>query len=77
MGKYFGTDGFRGKAGKDLTTMHAYEIGRFLGWYYSRDHRARVVVGKDTRRPHNIIGGDFEAGGGGAGRGLRYPDGWL
>ena len=44
MGKYFGTDGFRGKAGEGLTAHHAYEIGRFLGWYYGRQGRARVVV---------------------------------
>ena len=50
MGKYFGTDGFRGKAGEGLTAAHAYEIGRFLGWYYSRSGRAQIVVGKDTRR---------------------------
>ncbi len=62
MGKYFGTDGFRGKAGKDLTTMHAYEIGRFLGWYYSRDHRARVVVGKDTRRSSYMLEYALSAG---------------
>ena len=46
MGKYFGTDGFRGEANKDLNVEHAYKIGRFLGWYYSRDHRAKVVIGK-------------------------------
>ena len=50
MGKYFGTDGFRGEANKDLTAMHAYQVGRFLGWYYGRDHKAKVVIGKDTRR---------------------------
>ncbi len=52
MSKYFGTDGFRGEAGRQLTADHAYRIGRFLGWYYRRvtGHRARVVVGKDTRR---------------------------
>ena len=50
MGKYFGTDGFRGKANEGLTASHAYEIGRFLGWYYSRHSRAQIVVGKDTRR---------------------------
>ena len=50
MGKYFGTDGFRGKANEGLTASHAYEIGRFLGWYYSRNGRAQIVVGKDTRR---------------------------
>lgn len=50
MGKYFGTDGFRGEANVDLTVMHAFEIGRYLGWYYGKDHKARVVIGKDTRR---------------------------
>ncbi len=50
MGKYFGTDGFRGEANKDLTVDHAFKIGRYLGWYYSKDHRAKVVIGKDTRR---------------------------
>ena len=53
MGKYFGTDGFRGKAGVDLTAEHAFQIGRFLGWYYGprigKDD-ARIVIGKDTRR---------------------------
>ena len=50
MGKYFGTDGFRGEANKTLTVEHAYKVGRFLGWYYSKEHTARVVIGKDTRR---------------------------
>ena len=50
MGKYFGTDGFRGEANVDLTVMHAFEIGRYLGWYYGRGRKARVVIGKDTRR---------------------------
>ena len=52
MGKYFGTDGFRGEAGVTLTSEHAYQIGRFLGWYYSDGGRKRVkaVIGKDTRR---------------------------
>lgn len=50
MGKYFGTDGFRGEANIDLTAEHAYQIGRFLGWYYGQDHKCRVVIGKDTRR---------------------------
>lgn len=50
MGKYFGTDGFRGEANVDLTVMHAFEIGRYLGWYYGKDKKARVVIGKDTRR---------------------------
>ena len=50
MSKYFGTDGFRGRANKDLTVEHAFQIGRFLGWYYGREHRSRIVIGKDTRR---------------------------
>ena len=53
MGKYFGTDGFRGKAGVDLKADHAFRIGRFLGWYYKIKMErpgARIVIGKDTRR---------------------------
>lgn len=51
MGKYFGTDGFRGEANIDLTVEHAYQVGRYLGWYYKgRNHKPRVVIGKDTRR---------------------------
>ena len=53
MGKYFGTDGFRGKAGVDLTADKAFRVGRFLGWYYSGKNNgngARIVIGKDTRR---------------------------
>ncbi len=53
MGKYFGTDGFRGEANKALTASNAFLIGRYIGWYYSQmheDHRARIVIGKDTRR---------------------------
>ncbi|MDO4787540.1 MAG: phosphoglucosamine mutase [Johnsonella sp.] len=54
MGKYFGTDGFRGEANKDLTVEHAYKVGRFLGRYYGRSpkdkSRCRIVIGKDTRR---------------------------
>ena len=52
MGKYFGTDGFRGEANVILTADHAYKIGRFLGWYYSKkkNGEAKVVIGKDTRR---------------------------
>ena len=50
MGKYFGTDGFRGEANVTLTSKHAYDIGRFLGWYYSSpNHKAKIVIGKDTR----------------------------
>ena len=50
MGKYFGTDGFRGEANKNLTVDHAFRIGRYLGWYYGREHKAKIVIGKDTRR---------------------------
>ena len=50
MGKYFGTDGFRGEANKKLTVEHAYKVGRFLGHYYGKDHKAKIVIGKDTRR---------------------------
>ncbi len=52
MGKYFGTDGFRGEANKNLTFQHAVKIGRFLGWYYGKkqNKKARIVIGKDTRR---------------------------
>ena len=50
MGKYFGTDGFRGKAGVDLTSEHAFKIGRYLGYYFSNKHEgAKIVIGKDTR----------------------------
>lgn len=50
--KYFGTDGFRGRANEGLNVDHAYKIGRFIGWYYGlrQGHRARVILGKDTRR---------------------------
>ncbi|MBQ6363053.1 MAG: phosphoglucosamine mutase [Lachnospiraceae bacterium] len=52
MGKYFGTDGFRGEANDNLTFDHAVKIGRFLGWYYGAKEgkKARIVIGKDTRR---------------------------
>ncbi len=52
MGKYFGTDGFRGEANVTLTVDDAYRVGRFLGWYYGRlkGEKARIVIGKDTRR---------------------------
>ena len=52
MGKYFGTDGFRGEANKNLTFEHAVKIGRFLGWYYGAKEgkKAKIVIGKDTRR---------------------------
>ena len=69
MGKYFGTDGFRGEANKNLTADHTYKIGRFLGWYYGElkhqsgdDTPARIVIGKDTRRSsymfvYSLVGG--------------------
>ena len=53
MGKYFGTDGFRGEANVTLTVEDAYKVGRFLGWYYGKkkpEEKCRVVIGKDTRR---------------------------
>ena len=50
MGKYFGTDGFRGEANKTLTVEHAFKVGRFLGWYYGKEHKCKIVIGKDTRR---------------------------
>ena len=58
--KYFGTDGFRGEAGTTLTVEHAYKIGRYVGWYYGvrQGRKARIVVGKDTRRSSYM----FESG---------------
>lgn len=50
MGKYFGTDGFRGEANVVLTVEHAFKVGRYLGWYFGQEHKARIVIGKDTRR---------------------------
>lgn len=50
MGKYFGTDGFRGEANVKLTVEHAFKVGRFLGWYFGQEHKAKIVIGKDTRR---------------------------
>ncbi len=74
MGKYFGTDGFRGEANENLTADHAYKIGRFLGWYYGELKRrsgseepARIVIGKDTRRSsymfeYALVGGLVASG---------------
>lgn len=74
MGKYFGTDGFRGEANMNLTADHAYKVGRFLGWYYGEKKRragdnspARVVIGKDTRRSsymfeYTLVGGLVASG---------------
>ncbi len=57
MGKYFGTDGFRGEANVNLTADHAYQIGRFLGWHYAscNPERAKIVIGKDTRRSSYML----------------------
>ena len=46
MGKYFGTDGFRGEANIQLTVDHAFKVGRYVGWYYGRDHKAKIVIVK-------------------------------
>jgi len=74
MGKYFGTDGFRGEANCNLTADHAFKVGRFLGWYYGQvKHRAgfdeppRIVIGKDTRRSsymfeYSLVGGLVASG---------------
>lgn len=74
MSKYFGTDGFRGEANKNLTADHAYKVGRFLGWYYTElkrrggsDERAKIVIGKDTRRSgymfeYSLVGGLVASG---------------
>lgn len=75
MGRYFGTDGFRGEAGAGLTAEHAFRIGRFIGWYYTEkkkqqgnDEPARIVIGKDTRRSsymleYSLVGGITASGG--------------
>ena len=57
MKPYFGTDGFRGEAGKQLTAEHAFKIGRFLGWYYAqkKEGPAHIVIGKDTRRSSYML----------------------
>ena len=74
MGKYFGTDGFRGEANVNLTADHAFKVGRFLGWYYTQlkrrnggDTPARIVIGKDTRRSsymfeYSLVGGLVASG---------------
>ncbi len=74
MGKYFGTDGFRGEANCSLTADHAFKVGRFLGWYYTQlkrrsgsDEPARIVIGKDTRRSsymfeYSLVGGLVASG---------------
>ncbi|MFG6394487.1 MAG: phosphoglucosamine mutase [Lachnospiraceae bacterium] len=60
--KYFGTDGFRGEANAGLNVMHAYKVGRFLGWYYGQDHKARIIIGKDTRRSSYMFEDALSAG---------------
>jgi len=69
-GKYFGTDGFRGEVNKELTSMHAYKIGRFLGWYYASElsgcfnggYRPKIAIGKDTRRSSYMLEYSLVAG---------------
>ena len=62
--KYFGTDGFRGRANEGLTVDHAFKIGRFVGWYYGarKEAKARVVIGKDTRRSSYMFESALVAG---------------
>ncbi|MBO5167141.1 MAG: phosphoglucosamine mutase [Lachnospiraceae bacterium] len=70
VNKYFGTDGFRGEANVTLTSMQAYKVGRFLGWYYSSKlsgctkagYRPRIVIGKDTRRSSYMLEYSLVAG---------------
>ncbi|MDD5935862.1 MAG: phosphoglucosamine mutase [Clostridiales bacterium] len=62
MGKYFGTDGFRGEANINLTVEHAYKVGRYLGWYFGQKERAQVVIGKDTRRSSYMFENALTAG---------------
>ena len=63
MGRYFGTDGFRGEANVELTAKHAFKIGRFLGWYFSApNRRGRIVIGKDTRRSSYMLEYALSAG---------------
>ena len=62
MGKYFGTDGFRGEANIDLTVEHAFKVGRFLGWYFGKEHPAKVAIGKDTRRSSYMFEDALAAG---------------
>lgn len=62
MSKYFGTDGFRGEANKTLTVDHAFKIGKYIGWYFSREKRGKVVIGKDTRRSSYMFEDALSAG---------------
>ncbi len=65
MGRYFGTDGFRGEANKALTAQKAFRVGRYIGWYYGQQHedgRARIIIGKDTRRSSYMLEAALTAG---------------
>lgn len=65
MGKYFGTDGFRGEANKTLTAEKAFKVGRYLGWYYGQQHedgKAHIAIGKDTRRSSYMLEDALSAG---------------
>ena len=62
MGKYFGTDGFRGEANVNLTVEHAYQVGRYLGWYFGKEHKAKIVIGQDTRRSSYMFEYSLAAG---------------
>ena len=64
MGKYFGTDGFRGEANINLTVEHAYKVGRYIGWYFNQksSSRAKIVIGKDTRRSSYMFENALVAG---------------
>ena len=62
MGNNFGTDGFRGEANVNLTAMHAFKVGRFIGWYYGRFHKCSVAIGKDTRRSSYMFEDALSAG---------------
>ncbi len=65
MGKYFGTDGFRGEANKALTAQKAFKVGRYIGWYYGQQHddkRAKIIIGKDTRRSSYMLEAALTAG---------------
>ena len=63
MGKYFGTDGFRGEANVNLMPEHAYRVGRFLGWYFRKEgQECRIIIGKDTRRSGYMLEYALSAG---------------
>ena len=58
MGKYFGTDGVRGRANEGLTLDMSIKIGQYLGWYYGKEKHTKILIGKDTR----LSGDMFELG---------------